>query len=219
MKKYLLCFFIFLTLGNATQIDLEALDKDFKYIQENIGGDALLMEASTYEIGMSQEGISQDILRATKIYQKLYRDSNPIAAYKLGIIAWALEKNPKEYGEEVIALLKETDGLSPEVYFKKGAQANTNMRYQTITPLLRELLGIYLFSKDRYKESIEVLSDSSVLEMSPAQLYLAFSYLQIKQNELANFFLNKACNNSKKDTQVTNFCMNSNSLNRTKMGE
>ncbi|WP_143428931.1 hypothetical protein [Helicobacter sp. 12S02634-8] len=199
-------------------MDLD-VEKDLDYISKNIGGDALLLEATLYEQGSAEQGIEPNLNRAFEVYAKLYKQGNPVAAYKLGMLAWGIEQDSKSYDNKLKGILKKTDGLSPIAYFEKGAHMNSSYRYQTITPLLREVWGIYTFAKEDYAKTIEILSDPSVSDFSVAQLYMAFAYLELKQTELANLFLNRACNNPNKKEQVAAFCADSSSLERIKLGE
>ncbi|WP_143428559.1 hypothetical protein [Helicobacter sp. 13S00482-2] len=196
------------------------LEESLLYLENHIGGDSFLLEANLYELGSSDGKIKPDLNRSLKAYEKLYKQGNPIAAFKIGMFAWEIKKNPKDIDIDLIKIVKHIDGLDPVVYFKKGSEMNSNYRYRSLTPLLRKTLGIYIFSELKdYKKTIEIMSDPSVSSSAGAQIYLAFAYYELRNEKLANFFLNKACNNLKKGQDIAMFCMDSKAINRQNMGE
>ncbi|RDU55067.1 hypothetical protein CQA49_00880 [Helicobacter sp. MIT 00-7814] len=214
MRVVILCLAL-LSLGYCNPSNFKAqLNQDFAFIQQNIGGDSLLIEATYYEIGDPENGIEPDLLRSLKAYGKLYQSKNPVASYKLGMLAWMYQENKNSVEKNIINELKKIDGLNPEKYLKNGSEWNKEVRYEEISNLNRIAYGIYLFSQNKYNESIKVLNSQYVSERSLAQLYIAFNYLQLKRTDLADFYLNKACNNPQIDNSVFEFCANSASLNR-----
>lgn len=220
-KIFLILCFCFALIG-AKDVDLKQLQKDFDFIRSNIGGDTLLLEAMFYEVGSPKEGIKPDLKRSLELYRKLYIIKNPIAAYKLGMVAWELKQNPKAYGAdggELKEILKRTDGLDPGLYFKMGSTMNFSYRYSAVVLLLKQLYGIYEFFDDKYPQAIEILSSPDISEKSTSQLYVAFSYLKLNEIDMANLYLNKACNNPDKSNEASNFCMNSKALERINLGK
>ena len=191
--------------GNSQEV--EELNKAFADIRANVGGDALLLEAQTFEVGIPEKGIPADMSRALKLYSQLYKLGNPIAAYKLGIFAWELQYNKDAFSKELVSIVSQTDGLDPALYFKNGSQQNKEIRYQEIAMLNGVTLGIYLFFYKDYKESIVALNArADIADYSLSQLYLAFNYLKLNDTKMANFYLNKACFNPKPQGSVMKFC-------------
>lgn len=195
-------------------ISLDEMEKVFSDVRRNVGGDAELLEAMTFETGSAE--IPQDLPRALSVYARMYQQSrSPIAAYKLGMLAWNYEKAPKSISPELIKILNSAGGIQAKDYFLAGTQ-NKEIRYQEITKLNSIVLGIYLFLHDDMKESIQALNMSdSVASNSLSQLYLAFNYLKLKDMNMANFYLSKACFHENPEPSVVNFCKNSDSLKRT----
>lgn len=181
------------------------------------GSDAMLVEAGVYENGAPEKGIEQDLLKAVSIYGEMYRaNNNPIAAYKLAMATWQLQKEPNAFNKKVVDLIAKIDGLDPRVYLTNGLNADKELRYQEIAMLNGVLLGIYLFYNEQYQESLKVLnSRTNIANYSISQMYLAFNYLKLDNMNMANFYLNRACHNENPQASVVNFCKNSKPLKRT----
>ncbi len=212
-----IAFASILCLGAFSQdevVSLDEMEKVFSDVRKNVGGDAELLEAMTFETGSAE--IPQDLPRALSVHAHLYQQNkNPIAAYKLGMLAWNYEKAPQSISPELIKILNNAGGTQAKDYFLAGTQ-NKEIRYQEIAKLNSIVLGIYLFLHDDMKGSIQALNMSdSVANNSLSQLYLAFNYLKLKDTKMANFYLNRACFHENPEPSVVNFCKNSDSLKRT----
>lgn len=203
--------------GNDSIKDLQ---EGFEYLRNHIGGDSLLIEANLYEFGSIDGKIVPDPKRALKIYVELYNQGNPYAAYKLGMLSWSFKKDPKNVDKSLVDILKNAGGLNPLIYFQKGVKMDSNYRYKDIVSGIRKILGIYIFVELRdYKKTIEIMNSPDIESSSIAQLYSAFAYYELKNKEMANFFLNKACGNPNKSDEVNMFCSSSKVLDRQKIGE
>ena len=218
MLRALVCFSFITIFGFAQEfpnMSQQEADKIFFDIRQNAGGDAEIIEAITYEAG--SETIPQDLPRALSVYARLYKkDHNPIAAYKLGMFAWNIKKNPHNIDKTLVEMLEQIEGLNPQTYFLKGSQQAKEVRYHEVARLNGILLGIYLFDTDNISESIKAFNTrSDIANNSLSQLYLAFNYLKLKDTKMANFYLNRACFHENPEPSVVNFCKNSDSLKRT----
>lgn len=216
-RFFLPCLLLSCAAFSNTIITQSEIQKDFAFIRENIGGDAILLEAMVYEIGAPEKGIEQDLTKAVTLYGMLYQSRNPIAAYKLGMLAWQYQENPMNLPEKVIKNLDKINGLNPVTYFSAGSQWGDELRYKGIADLNGVLEGIALFNDEKTKESIQALNKrEDIAKRSLSQLYTAFNYFKLKKMDIANNFLNKACNNPKIEPSVLNFCLNSKSLKKTR---
>lgn len=220
MKKLIYILMFSLGLGvcwvPASPLSKNDIEKDFDFIRNNIGGDAVLLEAFLYETGSPEQNIEQDLPRSVSLYAMLFRGQNPVAAYKLGMIAWQYQDNPMSIPVGVVKILKKIGSLDPVFYFSSGSQWKSELRYEEIADLNAVLEGIALFNENKLEESIQALNkDKDVAERSLAQLYTAFSYLKIGKVDIADRFLNKACNNPKIEDSVIEFCLDSPSLVKT----
>lgn len=199
---------------------IKDLQEGFEYLRNHIGGDSLLIEANLYEFGSIDGNIAPDPQRALKIYIKLYGQGNPYAAYKLGMLAWLIKKDPKAVDKSLVDILKSARGLDPLVYFQEAVKMDSNYRYKDIVSGVRKILGIYVFIELKdYKKTIEIMNNPDIESSSIAQLYSAFAYYELKNKEMANLFLNKACHNKDKGDEVNMFCSSSKVLDRQKIGE
>lgn len=208
------------TLGFAKPLSQESLEQDFSFIRDNIGGDALLLEATLYEFGSQEQGIEPDPLRSIKLYGMLFNSKNPIAAYKLGMLAWRYQTNPTSLSEEMVAALEKIYGLEPAEYFASGSAWGEEIRYKEIADINTIMYGITLFAQDRFEESIKALnSKKDIANRSLSQLYTAFNYLKLKNEKLANIYLNKACHNPQIEDNVMEFCINSDGLEKVAFEE
>lgn len=199
---------------------IKDIQEGFEYLRKHIGGDSLLIEANLYEFGSIDGKIAPDPQRALKVYVELYNQGNPYAAYKLGMLAWSIKKDPKAFNESLVDILKSARGLDPLVYFQEGVKMDSNYRYKDIISGVRKILGIYVFVELKdYKKTIEIMNSPDIESSSIAQLYSAFAYYELKNKEMANLFLNKACHNKNISDEVSVFCSSSKALDRQKIGE
>lgn len=190
----------------------------FKDIRQHIGGDGLILEAQAYEFGVEEKGIKQDIPKAVSIYSIMYKEKSPVAAYKLGLLAWQIQKEPKAFDKKMIKMLEEAGGLDPSAYFTTGMKSNGEIRYKDIARLNGILLGVYFFLNDDYKGSIEAFNTRrDIFEDSISQMYLAFNYLALDNINMANYHINRACFHDNPSKSVVEFCSQSDSLIRKDM--
>lgn len=199
---------------------IKDLQEGFDYLRNHVGGDSLLIEANLYEFGSADGKIAPDLEKSLKIYSKLYKQGNPYAAYKIGMLAWEIQKDPKSIDKALIDIVKKTDGLNPLVYFQKGVKMDSSYRYKEIISNLRKILGIYVFTQLKdYKKTIEIMNNPDIESSATAQIYSSFAYYELENKQMADFFLNKACNNPNRSDEISMFCSRSKVLDRKKIGE
>lgn len=207
-----LFFFFFLVFGVSNANGQSDILSQLGSMNNLLGEDNVtLLEAMAYESGNE---VKQDTNKAIALYYQAFKDNNPISAYKLGMFFWDLE-NKKASAEPFKKLVG--GNIDPSYYFAKGSAMRDKERNNDITNLLGVVNGVYLYLHDKPKESIRVLSERKSIQDHPtAQIYLSFAYYKLKDVRMAEFFLNRACNNPAKTKDITALC-NSDKVKKVKI--
>jgi len=149
-----------------------------------------LFKGYLYEFGYPKENIKKDIPTALKYYKKAFEDGSPVAAFKLGMYAWAYEDSQhKETYKPLQYFLAAKD-------FQPKAQARLNLI----------AAGIYLYQKQKFNQVLNVLKEPLKFHNPVAEFYTAVSYYALQNDAMANIFLTKACTNKKRPSDIEKFC-------------
>lgn len=204
-------FFVFFVFCNAQETLFQQLDS----LSAVLGKDNVnLFKAMAYENG---DGAEKDPLKALEFYNKAFLEGNPISAYKIGMMLWKIEGTNPQVLESLKPLLG--GNVSPAYYFSAGSNMTQYTRNRDIANLLGVIDGVYLFLHGETEKSIEALTKREEIQKNAiAQIYLSFAYFKIKKIQLAELFLNRACNNPQKPEDVKALC-NSDKVKRLKIGE
>jgi TPR repeat protein len=172
------------SISQSKLIELEALNKPISN----------LILAQAYEIGFPDKGIKQDIKKAIELYEKVYNvNKDPIAANKLGMYYFTKENQEnKDYKSENYFL----NGIS-----EKDFEMN---EFNTV------MAGVVFYKKKDFKKAISQLekyADNQEKVGNPtAEIYLAFIYNEMRNNNLATQYLTRACSNPKSTADILNYC-------------
>lgn len=174
----------------------QGLDSELDIITSVVPKDGNLLKAHLYEYGYPKENIKPDPEKALSYYKKAYEEKNPIAAYKLGIVAWQLETKENDFR-----------GV-PLQFFLNGG------KFQPEEQAILNLIAgaIYLYQQKNYKEAIEVLQKPLKKRHATAELYAALSYLALGNDGKANSYLTAACTNKTQNPDIKAFCQSNNAV-------
>ncbi len=173
------------TISKNKLIELEALNKPISN----------LILAQAYEVGFPEKGIPQDINKALALYEKVYIvNRDPIAANKLGMYYFTKENqvNSKDYQSEKYFI----NGISDKDFAMN--EFNTVMA------------GVVFFKKKKYKNALKYLekyaNNIKGVGNPTAEIYLAFTYNELRNEKLATKYLTRACSNPKSTQDIMKFC-------------
>jgi len=168
----------------------QGLDSELDIITSIVPKDGNLLKAHLYEYGYPKENIKPDPKKALDFYKKAYENKNPIAAYKLGVIAWQMETRENNFTG------------APLQFFLNGGKFKPED--QAILNLVAG--GIYLYQQRNYQETIKVLEQPLKKRHATAELYAALAYLALGNEGKANSYLTAACTNRTQNPDIQSFC-------------
>lgn len=172
------------SISQSKLTELEAIDKPISN----------LILAQAYEIGFPDKGIEKNIEKAIQLYEKVYKvNKDPIAANKLGMYYFTKEN-------------QENQDFKSEEYFLNGiSEKDSEMNeFNTV------MAGVVYYKKKNFEKAINYLekyADNKEKVGNPtAEIYLAFIYNEMRNNNLATKYLTRACSNPKSTADIINYC-------------
>lgn len=185
--------------NNSVPVDnfaTQGLDNELDIITSVVPKDGNLLKAHLYEYGYPKENIKPDPAKALEFYKKAYDEKNPIAAYKLGVVAWQLETKENSFRG------------APLQFFLNGG------KFQPEEQAILNLIAgaIYLYQQGNYKEAIDVLQKPLKKRHATAELYAALSYFVLGNEGKANSYLTAACTNKSQNTDIRTFCQSNSAV-------
>lgn len=162
-----------------------------------------IFQAMLYEYGYEEEGIAPDAQKAIEFYERAYAEKSPIAAFKLAMHAWGKEIEAGAFAG------------APLEYFSNG------MKFEPKDQALLNRIagGIYLHTVKEHQAAIDVLSSAAKEHHATAQLYVAFSYLELGNIAQANTYLSLACTNRVQNPDIASFCTNGEFVEKVELGK
>ena len=185
--------------NNSVSVDnfaTQGLDNELDIITSVVPKDGNLLKAHLYEYGYPKENIKPDPAKALEFYKKAYAEKNPIAAYKLGVVAWELETKENNFRG------------TPLQFFLNGG------KFQPEDQAILNLIAgaIYLYQQGNYKEAIDVLQKPLKKRHATAELYAALSHLALGNEGKANSYLTAACTNKSQNSDIKAFCQSNSAV-------
>lgn len=202
MKQKLIFLVLFLTnflfANDSISVATEGLSGELDIVASVSPKDGNLMKAYLYEYGYPKENLKPDPQKALEYYKKAFDEKNPIAAYKLGVIAWQIESKENKFEGAPLQFFLNAGK------FKPLEQANLNLIAG----------GIYLYQQGNFKEALTVLEKPLKAKHATAELYTALSYFSLGQEGKANEYLTLACTNRTQNQDIKSFCESNNAVEK-----
>lgn len=202
---------------NQQQQDKFSYKDMIEYLKNSSDAKHQMVLGTLYATGSEKEDafgdkLEQDVVLSEKYLRISYKKGNPEA---LGILGGLVlyNRDMRRLDENLEQTIKDLRTSYNEGYLDSGV-----------------LLFTALFEKKRYDEGLKYLAEVAQKGDSTAQLQLALMFKQGAKDgnvengpyiveindDLALYYLNKACNNEKKNKKVKDFCFNKNNTEITR---